>query len=617
MLQLVEFPLDGGGTVVVEVAAAPPAAERGPTRGFRATGELAVSAKETFQEAFSRIQPAADAMISRLRDVADPPDEVEIEFGVQLTAEFGAVVAKASGDANFRVLMRWRAREKGRRVSDFDELRIRIEHGIGETYRVSASCDAGDYSGTFALPFDGRDLELFLLRLGGRGRAGTRRVESSEKQLITEFGGKLFGAVFAGPVGVAYRLARNEAERSGKSLRVTLALSGAPELMKLPWEYLYDDPEFLAISSWTPVVRYLDMPGAFEPLKVELPLRILAMVSSPEDAVALDVQRERENLEQALAGLIARDAVEITWLEDATLEALLRILQGGPFHVFHYIGHGAYDAQSRDGVLLLEDSRNRARQVTGRDLGIYLGEHRTLRLAVLNACEGARAADDDPFAGVATSLVQRKIPAVIAMQFEITDSAAITFAGEFYWKLADCGTVDTALAFARQAIYASNEIEWATPVLFLRVHDGRIFDVPEATVGHPEPAVPAQPTPAEQDLTPPAPSPAPSVAGGPATGAAVAKRSAYQGDRRRDNSRRGSGARARGLDLRAVEQHVHHDDTASVDGDADGHRAMDARRSPARRRAQSVSVERATQGAGRARPEGRERAGTLCEELCL
>lgn len=113
VLQLVEFPLEGGGTVVVEVAAAPLMGEHGPTRGFRPTGELAVSAKETFQEAFSRIQPAAGAMISRLRDVADPPDEVELEFGVQLTAEFGAVVAKASGDANFRVLMRWRAREKG------------------------------------------------------------------------------------------------------------------------------------------------------------------------------------------------------------------------------------------------------------------------------------------------------------------------------------------------------------------------------------------------------------------------------------------------------------------------------------------------------------------------
>ena len=79
------------------------------------------------------------------------------------------------------------------------------------------------------------------------------------------------------------------------------------------------------------------------------------MVSLPTNVVQLDVNQERENLERALAGLIDRGAVEIEWLEEATLQALLRKLQGGPFHVFHYIGHGAYDSRAGDGVLLLED----------------------------------------------------------------------------------------------------------------------------------------------------------------------------------------------------------------------------------------------------------------------
>ena len=113
MLQLVEFPVEGGGAIVVEVTG-PAFADRGPTRGFGRPGELTVRASDTFQEAFSRIQPAAGAAIARLRDLVDPPDEIELEFGIQLTAEFGAVVAKASGDANFRVLMRWtRSRDGG------------------------------------------------------------------------------------------------------------------------------------------------------------------------------------------------------------------------------------------------------------------------------------------------------------------------------------------------------------------------------------------------------------------------------------------------------------------------------------------------------------------------
>ncbi|HEX2370177.1 MAG TPA: CHAT domain-containing protein, partial [Acidimicrobiia bacterium] len=63
---------------------------------------------------------------------------------------------------------------------------------------------------------------------------------------------------------------------------------------------------------------------------------------------------------------------------------------------------------------------------------MILHGYRPLRLALLNACEGARGSASDPFAGAAQSLVQQGIPAVIAMQFPITDRAAILFAQEFY-----------------------------------------------------------------------------------------------------------------------------------------------------------------------------------------
>src|SRR5512133_4359743 len=64
------------------------------------------------------------------------------------------------------------------------------------------------------------------------------------------------------------------------------------------------------------------------------------------------------------------------------------------------------------------------------------------------------------------------------MQFEITDPAAICFTGELYAAVADGYPLDAALSQARQAIYTDvSEIEWATPVLYLRAADGRIFDV--------------------------------------------------------------------------------------------------------------------------------------------
>jgi len=102
--------------------------------------------------------------------------------------------------------------------------------------------------------------------------------------------------------------------------------------------------------------------------------------------------------------------------------------------------------------------------------------HRSLRLVILNACEGARSARDDPFGGVAQALVRQGIPAVIAMQFEISDPAALTFSQSFYQAIADGLPVDLAMVEARRAIFAEGyEVEWATPVLYLRSPDGRIF----------------------------------------------------------------------------------------------------------------------------------------------
>src|SRR5262249_52094338 len=106
-----------------------------------------------------------------------------------------------------------------------------------------------------------------------------------------------------------------------------------------------------------------------------------------------------------------------------------------------------------------------------------------------------------PFVGVSAALVERGISAVIGMQFEITDSAATVFSGEFYAALVDGLPVDSALTEARRAVFFQpNWSEWATPVLFMRVSDGRLFDVrPPTSIPK---AAPAPPHP-----TPPGPKP--------------------------------------------------------------------------------------------------------------
>jgi tetratricopeptide (TPR) repeat protein len=365
------------------------------------------------------------------------------------------------------------------RYIDF-ELKIERE-GAHYNVRVLRS-PMGEAASTFKLPFSEDKLELLVLKIG-RIRSTTRRIHSSEMEAARELGGTLFDAVFCGEVRACLRSSLEDAIRQeGTGLRIKLRLQEVSELADLPWEFLLDPAldRFLAQSNRTPVVRYLELPEKIVPLAARLPLQVLVMISSPTDHVRLDVERERSLLQKALRPLSEQGKVRIKWLEKASLATLQRCLREGDYHVFHFIGHGGFDRKAEEGVLVLEDERGHGWHAGANRLGTILHDHRSLRLAVLNSCEGARNSSADPFSGVATTLIRQGIPAVVAMQFEISDDAAITFADEFYTALAEGFPVDAAMAEARKAIYAQpNDVEWGTPVLYMRSPDGVLFNIHE------------------------------------------------------------------------------------------------------------------------------------------
>jgi tetratricopeptide (TPR) repeat protein len=310
---------------------------------------------------------------------------------------------------------------------------------------------------------------------------------------IKAFGTRLFQAVFSDEIYSYLRLSQDEAERQGADgLRIRLILTEVPELADLPWEYLYDPgrAQFLSLSTKTPIVRYLDLSERVQPLAVKPPLRVLVMISSPKDQPPLDVDQEWTQLSQALAELQAAGRVELELLKDATLPTLQTQLRQREYHVFHYVGHGAFDDRLQDGLLILENEEGLSQPVRGEVLGALLHNGTTLKLALLNACEGAKGSRSDPFAGTAQSLVRKQIPAVIAMQTAISDEAAKTFAAEFYRALADDYPVDKALTEARMAIYLQgNEREWAIPVLFMRTSDARLEAAQPAVTARVPPAL--------------------------------------------------------------------------------------------------------------------------------
>ena len=376
----------------------------------------------------------------------------------------------------------------------------------GYTARVLAS-PKGEASADFRMPFLGVDLENVILKLG-RTRSGVRALGSPQHDLARTFGGQLYDTVFSGEVGTCFRRSLDEADEQGKGLRIKLRLTDVPSLADVPWEYLYAAGlgRFLVLSESTPIIRYLDLPREVLPLTVTPPLRILLAVCSPTNLTQLDTQAEVARVAESLRDLVERGLVIVDPLPNATLTALRQALRATDYHVLHFIGHGGFDPVAGDGVLAFEDADHLGHLVSGQDLGTLLHDMRTLRLAVLNACEGARQSPTDPFSGVAQCLVRQGLSAVVAMQFEITDTAATSLSSEFYAALADGLPIDAALAHARMSVFAAdNDVEWGTPVLYLRARDGRIFDVATQDAAPPTPAPMPTPTP----VAAPAPTPAP------------------------------------------------------------------------------------------------------------
>lgn len=337
---------------------------------------------------------------------------------------------------------------------------------------------AGEATETFVLPFSADRLENFVLKMGG-ARTRVRRMAAPPRSLARQFGSQLHDALFTGEVGYCMRQSLAIAQQQGHGLRIRLRLNDAPDLAEVPWEYLHSPvlQRPLAPSTETPLVRYVDMGQPTGTLQVEPPLRVLLMASSPTDIDWLDTRRELGLLEAATADLVRKGQLEMHVLGQPTVAGLQRQLRKDGFHILHFMGHGVFDEQL-GGMLAFEDEDGRARPVSGDDLGMMLHDHNTLRMVVLNACEGARTSVQDPLGGVAQMLVRQGIPAVIAMQFEISDGAAVTFAHELYLSIADGYPVDAATSEARKALYLQSEsIEWGTPVLHMRADDGRVFEV--------------------------------------------------------------------------------------------------------------------------------------------
>ena len=312
-----------------------------------------------------------------------------------------------------------------------------------------------------------------------RSSARVRSSSASEVNTMKDFGVSLFDQAMRERVREFYNQCLGQANNQGKGLRLRLSVD--PSLQELPWEFLATPQKtFLALNPRTPVVRYVEVPTTTSPLKTELPLRILVVIASPKDQTALDTAAEKGRIAAALDPLQEQGLVKVNYIEGPdTWTRLIDAMRPNEIHILHFIGHGAFDPANKEGVLVMENEDGSSMYIPSELTRILLEGKTRLRLVVLNACLGTQAEESQPLSSVASGMVYAGVPAVIAMQFEVSDTAAQTIASTFYKSLALNFPVDAALTEARRQIALLNRdsLEWATPVLFMQVPDGQLFDI--------------------------------------------------------------------------------------------------------------------------------------------
>jgi hypothetical protein len=366
------------------------------------------------------------------------------------------------------------------RPLDFDV----IVEGTADSFsvRVQAQDNQGEVdlvTQSFDLPFDLKELQHQRRNTADWVKLARipRRRGNEELRNARLFGDQLFRQLFSGEILAAFRACQNDLKPE-QFLRVRLRV---PErLASLPWELLYDakSDKFMVLANDLSLVRYPRALRMLKPVRVDGPLRVVAVLASPDDQnyQPIKLDRELRGIEAALRLSHGHEKMVLDVIRGPNTMLQLRERLRHPAHILHILSHGDIDEENGEGVLIFEDADGGADPVNANMLRPRL-EKRQIGLVVLNACLGALSVSNDPFSSLGAALLQDDIRAVIAMQFELADDAAAELARIFYAELAAGMPVDLALREARLHLCERyrTRLDWTVPVLFLRT-EGVLFE---------------------------------------------------------------------------------------------------------------------------------------------
>lgn len=290
-------------------------------------------------------------------------------------------------------------------------------------------------------------------------------------------------------------------------LRVRLYVHpDAAPLYGVAWEtarddrYLGEDRELLFAGSRRVFSRYITSTD-IRPLYRRRPgstLKVLLAVSSPSDIdkyapdgqplAKIDEVVEVTRVQQALSGIGVTDVLQSS-AAPVTLNSIVAKL-AEDYDVLMLVCHGTLNELGRS-VLFLQADDGTTYPDAGDEFALRLGELRTRpRLVVLASCQSAGAAPgsattpatptsptygaNGALAALGPRLAEAGIPAVLAMQGNVSVDTINAFMPAFFKQLAVDGGIDRSISMARSALRGTH-IDWWVPTLLMRLRTGELF----------------------------------------------------------------------------------------------------------------------------------------------
>lgn len=186
-------------------------------------------------------------------------------------------------------------------------------------------------------------------------------------------------------------------------------------------------------------------------IKREEPLKILFLAANPKDTDPLRLSEEIRTIDEKLRSAHFRERFELEQHWAVRIGDIQEFLLRHNPHVVHFSGHG-----SHTGEILLEDNVGNSAPVSERALSnLFRILKDNIRCVVLNACWSTSQAE----------AIAEEIECVVGMTRQISDVAAIQFAGSFYQGLGFARSIQTSFDLATNSIDLNNLNEIDTPQL--------------------------------------------------------------------------------------------------------------------------------------------------------